>query len=201
MTERTRWGKFESFHGGEDPPTVIFISNVSTAGVNRRQWFRQWNISVSARCIFRRRLGSFSKGGKWRGARATLSEKGLLFVRCTICNLENLLQRQTKRQMSGNCNKMRRVYRVFRNLWHPLRELIVRLKLMKKESHKYMSCLSSFMRRNEFSVLITFTKDAKKWPPCIWRQACTRLVIDLITLSVIPGVSRICRKPLLYSIS
>ena len=60
---------------------------------------------------------------------------------------------------------------------------------------KYMSYLSSFMRYNEFSVLITFTKDAKKWPPCIWRQACTRLVIHLVTLSIVPGVSRICRKP------
>ena len=50
-----------------------------------------------------------------------------------------------------------------------------------------MSCLSSFMRYNELSVLITFAKDAKKWPP-----ACTRLVIHL---AVIPGVSRICRKP------
>ena len=64
-----------------------------------------------------------------------------------------------------------------------------------KKSYKYMSYLSSFMRYNKFSVLITFTKDAKKWPPCIWRQACTRLVIHLVTLSIIPGVSRICRKP------
>ena len=55
------------------------------------------------------------------------------------------------------------------------------------------------MRCMEFSVSITFTKDAKKWPPCIWRQACTRLVIHLVTLSIIPGVSRICRKPC-YSI-
>ena len=50
----------------------------------------------------------------------------------------------------------RTIYRVFRNLW----ELIVRLKIMKKKSYKYMSYLSSFVRYNEFSVLITFTKDA-----------------------------------------
>ena len=87
------------------------------------------------------------------------------------------------------------IYRVFRNLWDPFRELIVRLKIMKKKSYKYMSYLSSFIRYNEFFVLITFTKDAKKWPLCIWRQACTRLVIHLATLSIIPGVSRICRKP------
>ena len=30
-----------------------------------------------------------------------------------------------------------------------------------KKSYKYMSYLSSFMRYNEFSVLITFTKDAR----------------------------------------
>ena len=30
-----------------------------------------------------------------------------------------------------------------------------------KKSHKYMSYLSSFMRYNEFSVLIIFTKDAE----------------------------------------
>ena len=45
------------------------------------------------------------------------------------------------------------------------------------------------MRYNEFSVLITFTKDARN------DHACTRLVIHLVTLSIIPGVSRICRKP------
>ena len=31
----------------------------------------------------------------------------------------------------------------------------------KKKSCKYMSYLSSFMRYNEFSALITFTKDAR----------------------------------------
>ena len=30
-----------------------------------------------------------------------------------------------------------------------------------KKSYKYMSYLSSYMRYNEFSVLITFTKDAR----------------------------------------
>ena len=30
-----------------------------------------------------------------------------------------------------------------------------------KKSYKYMSYLSSFMRYNEFSILITFTKDAQ----------------------------------------
>ena len=59
-----------------------------------------------------------------------------------------------------------------------------------KKSYKYMSYLSSFMRYNEFSVLITFTKDARNEHP-----ACTRLVIDLVTLSIIPRVSRVCRKP------
>ena len=86
------------------------------------------------------------------------------------------------------------IYRVFRNLWDPLRELILCLKIMKKSQCKYMPYLSSFMRYNESSVLITFTKDARNWPPCISRQACTRFVIDLVTLSIIPGVSRICRK-------
>ena len=43
------------------------------------------------------------------------------------------------------------------------------------------------MRYDEFSVFITFTKDA--------RNDCTPLVIDLVTLSIIPGVSRICWKP------
>ena len=38
----------------------------------------------------------------------------------------------------------------------------IRLKIMKKKSDKYMSYLSSSMRYNELSVLITFTKDAKK---------------------------------------
>ena len=58
-----------------------------------------------------------------------------------------------------------------------------------------MSYLSSFIRYNEFSVWITFTKDARndhlafEWP------ACMRLVIHLVTLSIIPDVSRICRKP------
>ena len=36
------------------------------------------------------------------------------------------------------------------------------------------------MRCNEFSVFITFTKDARKLP----LSACTRLVIDLVTLSL-----------------
>ena len=63
----------------------------------------------------------------------------------------------------------------------------------KKKSYKYMSCLSSFVRYNEFSVLVTFTKDARN--DHLAFEARTRLVIDLVTLSVIPGVSRICRKP------
>ena len=50
---------------------------------------------------------------------------------------------------------------MFRNLWDPLRELSVRLKIMIKKSYKYISYLSSFMRYNEFSVLIIFTKDAR----------------------------------------
>ena len=58
-----------------------------------------------------------------------------------------------------------------------------------------MFYLSSFMRYNEFSVLITFTKDAQNDNLAFEEQTCTRLVIDLITLSIIPGVSRICRKP------
>ena len=63
---------------------------------------------------------------------------------------------------NGDPNKsFHRLYRVFRNLWHSLRELIVRLKVMKKKSDKYMSYLSSFMRYNEFSVLITITNDAR----------------------------------------
>ena len=40
-----------------------------------------------------------------------------------------------------------------------------------KKSYECMSYLSSFMRYSEFSVLIIFTKDAKKRPPRIWRQA------------------------------
>ena len=61
---------------------------------------------------------------------------------------------------------------------------------------KYMSYPSSFRRYNEFTVSITFTKDAKKRPSCIWRQAWHAcLVIHLVTLSIVPGVSRICRKP------
>ena len=59
----------------------------------------------------------------------------------------------------------------------------------KKKLYKYMSYLSSFMRYNEFSVLITFTKDARNGKPA------TRLVIHLVALSVIPAVSRICREP------
>ena len=65
------------------------------------------------------------------------------------------------------------------------------LKNNEKKSYKYMSYLSSFIRYNEFSVLITFTKDAQNYHLAF---ACTRLVIDLVTLSIIPGVSRICRK-------
>ena len=54
------------------------------------------------------------------------------------------------------------IYRVFRNLRDPLRELIVMLpRNNEKKSYKYMCHLSSFMRCNEFSVLITFTKDAR----------------------------------------
>ena len=45
-----------------------------------------------------------------------------------------------------------------------------------------------------FPIINYFYKRCSKWPLCIWRQACTRLVIDL-TLSIIPGVYRICRKP------
>ena len=48
------------------------------------------------------------------------------------------------------------IYRVFRNLW----ELILKI-MRKKKSYKCVSCLSSFIRCNEFSVLITFTKDAR----------------------------------------
>ena len=59
-----------------------------------------------------------------------------------------------------------------------------------KTSYKYMSYLSSFMRYNELSVLITFTKDARND-----HLAFEDLVTDLVTLSIIPGVSRICRKP------
>ena len=58
-----------------------------------------------------------------------------------------------------------------------------------------MSYLSSFVRCNEFSVLITFTKDARNDHLAFEDKACTRLVIDLVTLSIIPGVSRICREP------
>ena len=64
-----------------------------------------------------------------------------------------------------------------------------------KKSYKYMSYLSLFMRYNEFSVLITFAKDARNDQLAFEDKPCTRLVIDLVTLSVIPGVSRICRKP------
>ena len=49
------------------------------------------------------------------------------------------------------------IYRVFRNLWDPLRGLVVRIKIMGKKSCKYMSYLSSFMRYNEFSVLNDMT--------------------------------------------
>ena len=46
-----------------------------------------------------------------------------------------------------------------------------------------------------FLNLNYFHKRCSKRPPCIWRQACTRLVIHLVTLSIVPGVSRICQKP------
>ena len=60
-----------------------------------------------------------------------------------------------------------------------------------KRSYKYTSRLSLFMRYNEFSVLINnFAKDAQND-----HLACTRLVIHLVTLSIVPDVSRICRKP------
>ena len=83
-----------------------------------------------------------------------------------------------------------RLYRVFRDLWHPLVGADCTSKNNGKKSYKYMSYLSWFMRYNEFSVLITFTKDARND-----HRACMRLVIDLVTLTIIPGVSRICRKP------
>ena len=40
--------------------------------------------------------------------------------------------------------------------WDPLRELIARLKVMKKKSRKYMSYLSSFMRYNEFFNIMIY---------------------------------------------
>ena len=43
----------------------------------------------------------------------------------------------------------------------PTSEADCTLKNNEKKSYKYMSYLSSFMRYNEFSVLITFTKDAQ----------------------------------------
>ena len=86
---------------------------------------------------------------------------------------------------------------MFRNLWDPLRELIVRLKIMRK-SHINICPICLHLWNIMNFLLITFNyfyKTCSKWPPCIWRQACTRLVIDLVILSIIPGVSRICRKP------
>ena len=85
---------------------------------------------------------------------------------------------------------------VFCNLWDPLRELIVRLKVMEKSHINICPILSLFMRYNEFSVFYYFYKRCSKWPPCIWRQACTHLV----TLSIVPGFSNLS-EALLYSIS
>ena len=87
------------------------------------------------------------------------------------------------------------IYRVFRNLWDPFRELTVRLKIMKKKSYKYTSYLSSFMRCNEFSVLITFTKDARNDHHAFEDKPARVLSFICRTLSIVPGVSRICRKP------
>ena len=56
----------------------------------------------------------------------------------------------TGRKIKSQTVVNRKLHRVFRNLWDSLRELIVRLKITKKKSYKYMSYLSSFMRYNEF---------------------------------------------------
>ena len=47
--------------------------------------------------------------------------------------------------------------------------MIVRLKIMKKS---HMSYLSLFMRYNEFSVLITFTKNAPKVGSTTYETSC-----------------------------
>ena len=54
-----------------------------------------------------------------------------------------------------------------------------------------MSYLS--MRYNEFCVSITFRKDTRN--DHLASEDKPARVIDLVTLSIIPGVSRICRKP------
>ena len=60
-----------------------------------------------------------------------------------------------------------------------------------KKSYKYMSYLSSFMRYNEFSVLITFTKDAQN-DQLAFEDKPARVLSLIWLLSIIPGVSRIC---------
>ena len=63
-----------------------------------------------------------------------------------------------------------------------------------KKSYKYMSYLSSFMRYNEFSVLITFTKDARN-DYLAFEDKPARVLSLIWLLSIVPSVSRICRKP------
>ena len=69
----------------------------------------------------------------------------------------------------------------------------VKSKINEKKSDKYMSCLSSFMRCNEFSVLITFTKDARNDHLAFEDKAAR--VLSLIWLLSLSIVFRICRKP------
>ena len=68
-----------------------------------------------------------------------------------------------------------------------------------KKSHKYMSYLSSFMRYNEFSVLITFTKDAQNDHFAFENKPARVLsLIWLLTLSFLVFLEFVGRLALFY---
>ena len=68
----------------------------------------------------------------------------------------------------------------------------VRLKIMEK-SHMNIDVLSVFVYEIQWIFCFNhFYKRCSVWSPCIWRQASCHS--SGYSLSVIPGVSRICRK-------
>ena len=108
------------------------------------------------------RRNSQSEHTLWFGARHLRSDENSKKKTCSYVHSSDEIRGYISRGMgtrgTGKKEKLLILHRVFRNLWDPQD---CTPKNNEKKSCKCMSYLSSFMRCNEFSVSIIFTKDAR----------------------------------------